>query len=129
MSNSPIEALIPTDFAARLRDEAARGNVPYILLRPQRDADLGQAPQPIAIVFGPTVPRVGERIEWENGEDLRHRRHHASPDHRRGCAALSDGATAAGDQAGRSGTALTNPVVAPGLAMPIIHASIAKKVG
>ena len=66
MDELTFDEFMPADFADRARDEASRGRVPFVLLRPDR----GEAspPQPMAIVFGPVVPRVGETLLWENGE-------------------------------------------------------------
>lgn len=66
MSDLSFEEFLPADLATRTREEAALGRVPFVILRP----DKGDAspPQPIAVVFAPTVPCVGETVLWENGE-------------------------------------------------------------
>ena len=66
MPDLSFDEFMPPDLAERARAEAMRGRVGFVIMRP----DKGDAspPQPIAIVFGSCVPRVGETLLWENGE-------------------------------------------------------------
>lgn len=66
MSELSFEDFLPADLARRVREEAERGRVPFVIMRP--DKGPASPPQPIAVVFGPAVPRVGETLLWENGE-------------------------------------------------------------
>ena len=66
MTTLSFDEFMPPDFADRTRDEATRGRVPFVIMRP----DKGEAspPQPIAVVVAPAVPGVGEALLWVNGE-------------------------------------------------------------
>ena len=66
MPDLTFDDLMPPDLESRTREEAARGRVPFVILRP--DKGPASPPQPIGIVFAPSVPRVGETLLWENGE-------------------------------------------------------------
>lgn len=66
MAQMTFDDFLPADFATRVRDEAAIGRVPFVILRPDRGES--SPPVPISIVFAPAVPRVGEVLLWENGE-------------------------------------------------------------
>jgi hypothetical protein len=67
VSELSFDEFMPPDLCERIATEATRGRVPFVLMRPDR-GDVNSPPQPIAVVFGPRVPCVGETVLWENGE-------------------------------------------------------------
>lgn len=66
MSKLSFDAFLPSDLSERMRDEATRGRVAFVVMRP--DKGPASPPEPIGVGFAPGVPRVDEILLWENGE-------------------------------------------------------------